>query len=192
MLDEKEMAKKLKRKNKRLREKSKETEAEAIDMNTYFSDFSKRFQYSGTHHFPKKVRTLSFSNKSQNSFAVNTHNNSIEFYTYNFESEQNQIVPSKKIDSFGHRSAVRTVALSPDDSIILTGSGESVKLWSMTNYTCFRSFETGYCVSSIFLPGNKFFLVGDKQGMLTLFDVNKAEKITEIKAHDESQRFVND
>jgi U3 small nucleolar RNA-associated protein 12 len=38
----------------------------------------------------------------------------------------------------------------------------------------------------LFLPKNRFFLIGDKEGSLHLYDLSKAEKIQEIKAHDGS------
>ena len=139
-----------------------------------------------TQHFPKKVRSIAFPkvHKGANTkFCLNLHNNSFEVYEFAPE-EETTLKPFKKFEKLGHRSAVRAVAVSSDDSMILTGSSESIKVWTSYDFQCIRTFESGKIHCCMFLPGDKYFVVGDKDGNLALYDIDKAEQIHSIKAHE--------
>lgn len=183
---------------KRAKEKSKTDEIENLDYASYREQFTNHLQYVATSNFSQKVRSMAFTpSKSldKSTCYLNLHNNSLVSYVINkkdIQAKSDQTAPSasfelkKVFESAGHRTPVRTVALSTYDTVLLTGSGESIKLWNTTDFKCFRTFESSYCTCSIFLPEDRFFLVGDKDGKLTLYDTNKAEIAYQVKAHEAS------
>lgn len=111
--------------------------------------------------------------------------NTIELFEFNAKIDT-PFQHQQTFDRIGHRSAARTVSISSDDAMILTGSSESVKIWNTANYQCLRSFETGFCTSSSFLPGDDLAVIGHKDGSLVLYDVEKAQILETIPAHKES------
>ena len=54
----------------------------------------------------------------------------------------------------------RTVCVSGDGSLLASGCSELVKVWRRG--VCLHTFVSGYAVSSCFIPGDKYLLVGTK------------------------------
>ena len=91
------------------------------------------------------------------------------------------------LDLPGHRSELRTVALSHGSDMILTCSAEQLKLWNVSTMHPIRSFSIGSpCLCAVFLPGDQYILIGSKSGQLTCFAVASGEIIFDQKAHDGS------
>lgn len=82
------------------------------------------------------------------------------------------------IDGPGHRSDVRAIALSSDDTLCLSTSNSGIKIWNPRSGTCLRSIDAGYGLAACFVPGNKFAIVGTKEGALEVLDVSAAELTT--------------
>jgi U3 small nucleolar RNA-associated protein 12 len=78
------------------------------------------------------------------------------------------------------------MSLSSSSSLLATGSAESIKIWDLESLQCTKNFESGYITSLIFLPKDRFFLIGEKNGMLRLFDLNRNEQVQEIQGHEDS------
>ena len=55
-------------------------------------------------------------------------NNSIEIYTSGLQSTEQPTVQNAVIDLHGHRSDIRTLALSSDDEMLLSGSNSKYSL----------------------------------------------------------------
>lgn len=187
------MDKKLKRKKKRLREKQTENISEKINEEEFYENISNHFSHISTMTLPKPSNFFHFLPKTKTSpFSIlfNFNNNNIGLYEVSANADKKSNFSLKEIHSFerlGHRSAIRTIALSSDNNMLLSGSGENIKIWSVeTNYQCLKTFESGFCTCSLFLPKNRFFIVGTKEGQLSLFDLNKSEQIQEIQAHEAS------
>lgn len=187
------MEKKLKRKKKRLREKQSENLAEQINDTEFIENISNRFSHISTCNLAKFAHSFHFLPKTKISpFSVlfNFNNNNIVSYEILANPEQKSKLILKELFSFekiGHRSAIRTVSLSSDNNLLLSGSGENIKIWSVeNNYQCLKTFESRFCTCSLFLPKNRFFIVGDKEGHLALFDLNKSEQIQDVQAHEAS------
>jgi WD40 repeat protein len=70
------------------------------------------------------------------------------------------------LEMHGHRSDVRCVCVSSDGLSIATVSSEGVKIWSTKSFSCIRSCATGYGVSMTFITGNRYVLVGTKEGRI--------------------------
>ena len=86
---------------------------------------------------------------------------------------------------YPHRSDVRTVCFSSDNTAVLSGSHESVKIWNRSARVCIRtvSEDVGYCLSSLFVAGDRQAVVGTKSGKILMVDVASAEVTEAIEAH---------
>ncbi|GIL71861.1 hypothetical protein Vretimale_671 [Volvox reticuliferus] len=114
--------------------------------------------------------------------ALSLSNNCIEIL--NVSSETNSYDTASRIDLGGHRSDVRALALSSDDMSLLTTSSAALKLWNPRTGSCLATMESGYGLSVLFAPGNKFAVVGTKEGSLEVFDLGAAARVhVEPEAH---------
>jgi WD40 repeat protein len=85
-------------------------------------------------------------------------NNSLEVYHLPppASSKALAVEPSKllTLDLPGHRSDVRTLAVSSDDQLIASASHGSLKLWNVKTTKCVRTMNCGYAICCSFLPGD--------------------------------------
>jgi len=98
------------------------------------------------------------------------------------------------INRAGHRSAVRTVSISDDASLILTSSNEQLKVWNAHSRACVRTLFSAPSTTSssnpyaplcsLFAPGNRHVLVGTKAGHIEIYDIGSATLLRRIAAHD--------
>jgi len=85
----------------------------------------------------------------------------------------------------GHRMPVRSVTIAQNDSMFATSSFDSIKLWSVDFFSktesltvkCTQSIERTNILSMLILPGNKYLVLGTKEGTILLYEVNSAEYI---------------
>lgn len=120
-----------------------------------------------------------------------TNNNQIELYNVDVKSQK----PSSKSDAFpdytrifsvelpGHRTDVRSLALSSDDHMLASASNASLKIWNVRTETCIRTLECGFAICSAFLPGDKIVVIGTRAGALELFDIASSTLISTLEAH---------
>ena len=67
------------------------------------------------------------------------------------------------LEAPGHRAGIRAVALSPDDSLLLSAAAEGVKLWNCHSGACVRSMqEPAHGLCALFAPGGRHAVVGSK------------------------------
>jgi len=83
--------------------------------------------------------------------------------------------PCQSLESPGHRTGVRSLAVSHDDSLLMSTSAEAVKIWNMNTHRCVRTMASGYGLCGMFVPGNEYVLVGTKEGHLELYDLRVGE-----------------
>ena len=107
-------------------------------------------------------------------------NNSLETWELKEGEEPEK---AAAIDGPGHRSDIRAVALSSDDSMCLSTSNSGVKIWNPQSGVCIRSVGTGYGLCALFVPGNKHAVIGTKEGTLELIDVAASSLIASVQAH---------
>ena len=121
------------------------------------------------------------SKKSIISMVLATSNNVLELWDIKGGKE-----PAKTttIDVMGHRSDVRSLALSSDDSLCLSTSNAGAKVWNPRKGACISSIESGYGLSSLFAPGNKHAIVGTKEGSLEILDIGSSSRIEVVDAHE--------
>lgn len=70
------------------------------------------------------------------------------------------------LDLQGHRSDIRSVAISSDGSMVASVSHGLAKAWSSKTRQCVRSVPCGFGLSVAFAPGDRHLLVGTKEGNL--------------------------
>ncbi|CCM04814.1 uncharacterized protein FIBRA_07007 [Fibroporia radiculosa] len=113
--------------------------------------------------------------------------NALEVYSIPSPTKSNDESPEASrifaVDLPGHRSDVRTLCLSSDDSLLASASNGSVKIWNMKTTACIRTMECGHAVCSTFLPGDRQIAVGTKSGEILLYDVASSSLLETINAH---------
>ena len=142
-----------------------------------------------------KVRSISWagrrSGKSLQLLAATT-NNQLELY--NVTTDQ-KTKPSKSdeppdytrpfsVDMPGHRTDVRSLALSSDDRMLASACNGSLKIWNIRTQSCIRTLDCGYALCATFLPGDKIVIVGNRNGELETFDIASSTLIDTVKAHE--------
>jgi U3 small nucleolar RNA-associated protein 12 len=142
-----------------------------------------------------KVRSMDWAGGRPNKaiqMLVSTTNNQVELYNVSVQDkakkskaeEATDYSRSFAVDLPGHRTDVRSLALSSDDRMLATASSGSLKIWNVRTGSCLRTLECGYALCCSFLPGDKVVIIGNKAGELELFDIASSTLIDTIKAHD--------
>lgn len=183
----KEVDKKLKRRRKRNRDQ---------DLVLQFPDYYEKIVSFKTEN---KISAVCLSGKSEKSpshekqvkIAISYALNYLETYVLGYDIVKGGKVPASfsELQCFkqnGHRTPARTLALSENNRNLLSGSGESVKIWDLASEKCVVSIDSGYCLCSAWFPGDKFVVVGCRDGTLQVFDVLSSSLALSIPAHEGS------
>ncbi|XP_058824102.1 WD repeat-containing protein 3 [Topomyia yanbarensis] len=135
---------------------------------------------------PEKIKSfdLLLGTGSELRICVIFAKNMIQVYTLNVAVKHAEPIALHTIRQQGHLSEVRSVTFSSDNLAIASGSAESLKLWNRASQSCLRTVETGYVVSTCFVPGDRHVLVGLKTGELLIVDIVIGEIIERVKAHE--------
>ncbi|KAJ5921987.1 hypothetical protein N7516_009690 [Penicillium verrucosum] len=139
-----------------------------------------------------KVRSFDWmTNKSSGlNLLAATTNNQLEAYNIvpankkNTDGEDLDYTRSLAVDIPGHRTDIRSIALSSDDRMLASASNGTLKIWNVRTESCLRTLECGYSLCSAFLPGDKIVVVGNKNGEIEVFDIASSTLLDTIKAHD--------
>nr|KYP71005.1 WD repeat-containing protein 3 [Cajanus cajan] len=138
----------------------------------------------------KKICSISFCpitpKNTLASLALSLNNNLLEFYSI----EHGETKQTLAIDLQGHRSDVRSVALSSDNSFLMSTSHNAVKIWNPSTGSCLRTIDSGYGLCSLILPSNKYGLVGTKDGTIEIIDIGSGTCLEVIEAHGGSVRSI--
>lgn len=180
---ESEATKKAKRRKKRKREKKKGEEADSVSEldELHAGDELEPTAALRTKH---KVRSFAYLPKARSgcvaTVVLSLANNSLEMWDVKEAGGSEKV---QVIDSAGHRSDVRALALASDDSLCLSASSSGVKVWNARSGSCLKSIDSGYGLSAVFAPGNKHAVVGTKDGALEIFNLNASSKTAISQAH---------
>lgn len=185
-----EAAKHMKRRRKRKREKiakcSTGLDAVAVDgagvdgdvINA--SDELEAFQVVRT---KPKIRDFLFTARSRKGLGTQVTlalaDNTIEVWDVSGESTSRAAV----VGAQGHRADVRALALSSDDSSLMSASTTAVKVWNPRSGVCTASIDSGYGLSLLWAPGNRHAVIGTKEGTLQVVDVGLAAVCSSTAAH---------
>lgn len=110
-----------------------------------------------------------------------TSNNLLEIW--DIKKKTSESVKVAAIDGQGHRSDVRSLALSSDDALCVSTSNAGAKLWNPRKGICVGSIDSGYGLCSLFAPGNKHAIVGTKEGTLEILDIGSCSRVEVVEAH---------
>jgi len=126
------------------------------------------------------VKKTSTSKKEKLEVLVSFHGNSVALYSLDAAKkegeEEKQAFTLKQ--TFGqmecHKTAVRGVVVSSNDSLFVTNSFDSVKVWSVDLFMysqrnnlqiqAKQSLDESNVLSMAILPGNKYMVLGTKEG----------------------------
>ncbi|XP_057721128.1 uncharacterized protein LOC130935409 [Arachis stenosperma] len=138
----------------------------------------------------KKICSVSFCpvtpKNSLASLALSLNNNLLEFYSI----ESSEATKTLAIELQGHRSDVRSVTLSSDNSLLMSTSHNAVKIWNPSTGSCLRTIDSGYGLCSLILPSNKYGLVGTKDGTIEIIDIGSGTRLEAVEAHGASVRSI--
>lgn len=142
----------------------------------------------------KNVTTVTTSNR----IMISLGNNTLLYYDVSIKQQQQQSINTSKnglstglsqltlvsayvftptkvsvLEYPGHRNEIRSVAFSSDSSTIVTCSSDELKCWNRRNQTCSRSIATNasYSVCLALVPGDKYALIGTKEGHILVVDI---------------------
>ncbi|KAI0269170.1 WD-repeat-containing protein [Gloeopeniophorella convolvens] len=138
-----------------------------------------------------KIRSFSFPtevpSKSAAQVCLALSNNAIEVYNVPEPTKAKEVVPEAarlySLDLPGHRTDIRTISLSSDDTLLASASNGSLKIWNTRTTGCIRTLECGHSVCSTFLPGDRYVAIGTKSGELQVYDLSSSTLVETIKAH---------
>jgi U3 small nucleolar RNA-associated protein 12 len=114
--------------------------------------------------------------------------NSYTLHQFTAQKKNYDFKLAKDFSKISHQNVIRSVAISSDDSMTLSCSVESVKLWSNENgFNRIKHFDIEGAMSCKFLPGDRYVVLGTKTGTLILIDIQTGIQISKIeKAHEDT------
>lgn len=195
---ESEVQKSLARKRKRRREKAQEKGESNATENEASGDLpepslpplSEVFVPHMIVRTGGKLRSADWMEGKGLQLLAATNNNQLEVYSVvaaekkKSESSDNDYTRTLSVEIPGHRTDIRSLALSSDDRMLSSASNGNLKIWNIRTQTCLRTLECGYSLCSSFLPGDKIVVVGNKNGLLEVFDIASSALLDTIQAHD--------
>lgn len=192
-----EVAKRRKRRERRakakLRKKGTEeaaeeaAEAEDEEQEAEGSHAADEITHLQTHRCSAKALSMAWNEKTSTALLGLTNNlmESVRI-TANAESQEGppiHLEATPTLELAGHRTGVRALAVAADDSMFMSLSSESVKIWSASTGRCVRTMPSGYGLCGFFLAGNEHVLIGTKEGKLELYNIQLGELSQSLEAH---------
>ena len=142
-----------------------------------------------------KVRSISWAGRRSGGdlqILAATTNNQLEYYNVTTKpkdkSARSDELPDYtrpfSVEMPGHRTDVRSLALSSDDRMLASACNGGLKIWNIRTQSCIRTLDCGYALCATFLPGDKIVIVGNRNGELEIFDIASSALIETVKAHE--------
>ena len=142
-----------------------------------------------------KVRSMDWASRRAGKsiqLLVATTSNQLELYNVTTKQKEKSSKADEppdytcpfSVDQPGHRTDVRSLALSSDDRMLASACNGSLKIWNVRTQSCIRTLDCGYALCATFLPGDKIVIVGNRNGELEVFDIASSTLIDIVKAHE--------
>ncbi|XP_039024825.1 WD repeat-containing protein 3-like [Hibiscus syriacus] len=146
----------------------------------------------------KKICSISFCpvtpESSLASLALSLNNNLLEFYSIKSDGSEKtlsiNLERTLSIELEGHRSDVRSVTLSSDNSFLMSTSHNAVKIWNPSTDSCLKTIDSGYGLCGLIVPHNKYGIVGTKDGEIEIIDIDNGTCSEVVGAHGGSVRSI--
>ncbi|AGO13679.1 AaceriAGL196Cp [[Ashbya] aceris (nom. inval.)] len=181
---ETEIAKALKKREKRFKEKGmSDEEIQESFRNSYANILLHPFQVVRS-LFKLKASSWTVCSPTKLELVVTTANNTIEYYSIPYKKKEPVQPTATKlhsIESPGHRTDLRAADISSDDKLLATASNGNLKIWNIKTKTCIRNLECGYALCCKFLPGGALVILGTRAGQLQLFDLASSTMLENIE-----------
>lgn len=185
-----EIKRRMKRRQKRANEKRKK-KGEEVEKEETTQQLVDEFFHLPSYTAKAKIQSIGY-HPSSASMLVGLHNNSMDLVKIKSDAlvkledeAPKEVAEAKfKLEHPGHRSAVRSLAVSPDDSLIMSTSAEGVKIWNAQSKKCIKTIASGYGLCGFFVPGNQHIIVGTKTGCIELIDLASSTVISSQKFHE--------
>ncbi|CAG5136192.1 unnamed protein product [Candidula unifasciata] len=116
-------------------------------------------------------------------FCALLSDNKIETGLLTLDKQKCTLGPVICLSQAGHRTDVRTLSFSSDNTTILSASSEEVKLWNRDSLQCVQTFACDYALCSMFVSGDRHALIGTKSGKIQLFDLNQGLLLQSFEGH---------
>ncbi|KAL6133466.1 hypothetical protein ACLB2K_065701 [Fragaria x ananassa] len=131
----------------------------------------------------KKICSISFCPNTTKSLmttlALSLNNNLLEFYSIGSDATNKTL----SVELQGHRSDVRSVALSSDNTLLMSTSHNAVKIWNPSTGSCLRTIDSGYGMCGFIIPNSEYALVGTKSGTMEIINIGSGTCIESVEAH---------
>nr|XP_054753493.1 WD repeat-containing protein 3-like [Lytechinus pictus] len=181
-----EQKKKLLKKQKRERKRSRGEDGDEVDVSNVKLTAEDKIQPLTNIKASAKLRSF-YSHMDRNGevrLVTLLQNNTLEAYKVDLTADKPVGNKEHVISLAGHRHDVRTLSISSDNTALLSAGGNAVKIWNRSNQQCIRTMKCGHVLSSIFAPGNRHCIVGNKAGQLEMFDIASGSLMESFEAHE--------
>ncbi|XP_078001566.1 WD repeat-containing protein 3-like [Glandiceps talaboti] len=185
---EEELAKRLKKKQKKARKKltaigeSADIDEVTTEVTLAIEDEIKKLNVVRAN---RKISSFDFIlDKNTLKILLLLNNNTLDTYNLVITEKKPEQSNHSSLSLPGHRSDVRSVCFSSDDTAILSASGDSVKVWNRSTQQCIRTMKCGYALCSMFVPGDRHCVIGNKAGKLEICDIASGNSLECVDAHD--------
>lgn len=186
---EEEKKKFLQKKKKRARKKaqaSSQEEEEGVRMEDAIElTVDEEIKNIGSIKAGGKIRSFDIITKKtgEKMLVVLLHNNKVEVFQWTGNETMEASQGNNQVALPAHRSDVRALCFNADNTAILSGSAEAVKMWNRNSQQCVRTVSSGYVLSLVFVPGERHCIAGTKDGHLQLFDIAGGKILEDVEAH---------
>uniref|UniRef100_A0A7G3B4Q4 Putative wd40-repeat-containing subunit of the 18s rrna processing complex n=1 Tax=Lutzomyia longipalpis TaxID=7200 RepID=A0A7G3B4Q4_LUTLO len=114
---------------------------------------------------------------------VTSSSNFIKLFSLNVKEKNAEAKEVRSLTQIGHHTEVKSVAFSSDNLAIVTGSGDTLKVWNTDSLKCIRTLDVGAILCSLFVPGDRHVLLGLKTGELVIVNIVVGVIVETIPAH---------
>lgn len=137
--------------------------------------------------FGESGNQIKKKNSSQ-TIAIALSNNSVANYTIQptLPRPQSPYTLTSSITQSGHRSGVRSVCLSADNTLMMTTDSIQIKIWNVVSGQCIRTLDSGYGLSGLFVPGDRHVIITTRDGCLECWEIGSGALVEKVQAHEGS------
>ncbi|CAO4365667.1 unnamed protein product [Caenorhabditis nigoni] len=194
VFSEAESAKRLTKKLKSAKRKAT-SESSAVSEDDVAKDVTILVTRIGEMVLPHKIKWIdvvkSVKTEEQNViykwYALLT-DNTVHWVKMTIETNSNAVECDSvgNLDKLGHREDVRALCVSSSSSLLASGGGNEVIVWSthsLRSSLTLTDNDVKDVVAVNFVPGDNYILTGGKNGEIGVFELSSAELVETRKAH---------